>query len=727
MKKYIRKIINKILKAAGIDKVLQSDSVQDKKLLKGNAILGNKRIYRFVCIGITFFILFGINILGRLFSNLGGIVLGNVSTFIMFIPSFKLIPAYLIGVILSGAICVYLHFKFNISFQDLNVNQKGRARFLTHKEIAERFPCVPEKEASFPGWGGIPVSRLGKNIYIDSSAANAIVFAITRAGKTEGLAIPTIDIVSRAELKASMIIPDVKGTLCNASIPHLLERGYQVYVIDFFNFEFSNFYNPLEVIKSAYWDGNIDLAEELCADLAHFYFPEKNVKDPFWVNGPRSLYSACILGLIEDCYKANTPEKVTPYSVFVLLATLGKIRGEEKLKEGLDDYFASRSVNSPARLAYTAIDFSEGKTRTSLLSITSSQLDAFRRSNIAKLTSKSDFLLTELGFGEKPVAVFLRVPFYNRDYDAVVSNFISQSFYMNMQKAAMENNGKMARRVLVVADEFFNFPADPNLHNKVTVGVGSGWYYHFYAQSEKQPKEKYGEDIAKIVLDNCANRYFLASPDKDTRESFSELCGNKTADNVTRSGERFSLNKTITESFEEQRLVRTQELFELRDGEMIVFPTMQRKDLQGNKVVPLPIFNKEESSILYRHEYLREFDPEASIPYEHLSIQPGAVTSVDLSELVFDTSAFFNDLQPKENPSGKQLKEVFTDTLLQYMSGLIPPVCDVDFDNITVETFAGVIDILHNEGDIDLQTFSTLMQIINGKENIQHGYTTDIN
>lgn len=529
-----------------------------------------------------------------------------------------------------------------------------------------------------------------------------MVLAITRSGKTEGLVVPSIDVYSRAEEKTSMVILDAKGNLSNTVIPRLCERGYQVYVLDFFEFK-GHFYNPFHSIVSAYVAREYDMAEELCAALAVTLIPKKDVKDPYWVEAPRSLLVACVLGIVEDCVKAGKPQKSIPYSLFVFIATLGKINNEDKLKSKLDEYFQNRPHDNPAKLAFSSIEFSEGKTRSSVLSSMTNKIDLFRRPSLARMTSHNSFELTDIGFGEKPLAVILRVPFYTRTYDAMVSLFISQAFYLNMDKAAKENHNKCKWPVRVIGDEIFNFPPIQGLEQMLTVGLGANWGVDLYAQSYAQPEDMYGKTITKIIMENCATTYFLSSPSKDTREYVSELCGNRTITNVTRTGTRMSFDKQYTETFEEQRLIPAQELTELMDGEMVVFPTLHRRDCRGGKVVPLPIFNTGESSLLYRYQYLKDFDPDEAIPWNQIGGKGGEMKDIDLNDLVYLPGA----------ASVLTMAEMLNETQLNTVATQIPSSTMIDFETVTIDGFTQMVDGWLNSGALDKIRHSSLLRILN--------------
>lgn len=723
-------------KISGIDDVKNSPEYSEKKLMKGNLFLGSKKVQRTLYIGITVVVLLAINILGQFLSNLGNMATGKMNPFVFFLPSAKLLPFYLVGLVISLVLCIMVYFKVIVNFKELNVGQKGTARWLTKAEVAQRFKKIKNKDESFKGYGGVPVLRDGDYYYIDDSCANATILAITRAGKSESIIVPTIENMARAEKKTSMIIPDVKGTLTTATYAHLIKHGYSVYILDFFDLENTNGYSPLQTIYDYFCLNDIDTAEEISKSLVIQIFPQVGNEAPIWVNGPRAFLEACIFALCDEAQKQN--KLITFYGTYLFISELSTKCGDDeaKIKNILDEYFLSFSLTHPARLAYTAITLAEGQTRASLFTVAMTGLDDLRRGKIGKITSKSDFSLTELGFGEKPTAVFIRLPSHKHDYDLLVTTFLSQSYYLNMDRAAKETHNKLPRRVCVIGDEFFNFPADPELHHNISVCVGAGWFYLLVAQSLTQPEKEYGKEEAQIILDNCANTFFLASPDKDTRETISERCGMITVENVTRSGERLSLNKTITEQYEERRLMTPDMLRELKDGEMIVIPSMQRRSLKGEKVTPYPIYAHDESAFGYRYEFLQELDPDRDIDYSLIpSITKGKVASIELESLIISPTV------PEETPATeeqRQNKKAVIDTVLEetaniqednseilgnllvpteemFFRNFLPPNFEIDFNHITINGFNELIKTLLSQSEIDSKQFQSLLEMTKQK------------
>ncbi|MCE2604027.1 type IV secretory system conjugative DNA transfer family protein, partial [Pseudomonas aeruginosa] len=87
-------------------------------------------------------------------------------------------------------------------YGDLNVGQKGTARWTTREELEEQYKKVPERDAAFEAVGGIPIARDGRKLYIDDTATNNLILGGTRSGKGQIVIEPMAEIYSRAEEKA---------------------------------------------------------------------------------------------------------------------------------------------------------------------------------------------------------------------------------------------------------------------------------------------------------------------------------------------------------------------------------------------------------------------------------------------------------------------------------------------------------------------------------------------
>lgn len=276
----------------------------------------------------------------------------------------------------------------------------------------------------------------------------------------------------------------------------------------------------------------------------------------------------------------------------------------------LDLYFSSRSRYDRAKAIYASIEVTGDRTKGSIFSQMLTKISMYSTGQMAQMTSHSDFDLEELGFGDKPVALFLELPFYDRSRDAVAMTLIDQAFQTNARAAAQTKKMKCDRRIVFHLDEVAQCPPIAELDTKLSVGLGIGILFNLFIQSYQQLEDRYGA-TAKTIRANCANHIYLQTSEYDTAEAFSKEVGNKTIRNVNRSGKRFSTSKTYTEMYEEKPLKNANELMELMPGESIITRAMRRTDLQGNKAAPRPIANLEQEgrAYRYRYEYLKETFP----------------------------------------------------------------------------------------------------------------------
>ena len=347
-------------------------------------------------------------------------ILNNEDHFFLayFIPHFfKHFFIYVIAYIVVGVLYMKARFTIKASFGELEKGQKGDMRLATLEEIREQYPSIPEKDEFFKGKGGVPVSREKDLIYIDPSDIHVILIGTSRSGKGEGIILVYIDILSRAEEKASIIINDVKGELCGLSKELLEERGYDVKVINLMEMDNSDGYNPLEIIKEAYQEGDFGEAQLRCRTFTHSIYYDKNVTDKTWDEASMDVASALILAICEKSLKTNEEKKQLSeeelkyweneerkfnlYSVARMLSELGT--DETVVGTALDLYFDSLPNTSIAKMQYNTIKFTKERTRSSLLFSASRKLQIYLYEKIAKFTAENDINLLDIGFFKRDI------------------------------------------------------------------------------------------------------------------------------------------------------------------------------------------------------------------------------------------------------------------------------------------------------------------------------------
>lgn len=279
-------------------------------------------------------------------------------------------------------------------------DEKGTGRFTTIEELKKQYRAIPEKNERFEGGGGVPISRIDDKILIDDSPVNNLVIGTTRSGKGEVYVVSSIDIYSRAEQQASLIVSDPKGELYAASKEQLESLNYNVQCLNLMNPFQSISYNLLQLVKNEFLVNNFATAQQYARSVAFMIYNDPLAKDKFWQNASTDLCTALILGLCE--HSKDEPEKINMYNIALMMIELAtqtivdEESGEEKT--ALDKFFEQFEASHPARMQYATIDFARGQTRAGVLSNTASKLGIFTLEGTAKLTAKNSFDMRKLGF-----------------------------------------------------------------------------------------------------------------------------------------------------------------------------------------------------------------------------------------------------------------------------------------------------------------------------------------
>ena len=704
---------------------------ESDRMLKGNVLLEKPQWVLMLTLAAEFLLLVVLHVLVNAFIRFCKGHLADCfswSCLTTFYPA--LAPVYIFLIIVAIAVAILNVYRFRNAFRSLEAGQKGTSRLTTMEEIKEQYPAVaeiPEKNPDgsikrIPGNGGLPVASKDGYMYLDESATNALILAITRAGKGEVFSLRMLDSYSRSEKQPSLIILDMKFDLRKMCTKAFQDRGYEVMSINLENPMRGVGYNPLYLITRYYQEGRDSDAELLCKAFAYPHFASAGGKSDdnsdFFLSNATSALVATIMAHTVDCLRQDKREnaklamqyltkrqayeqlteeekkkanqsyeelrkektfvqcvleaKVIPddvpfevqetnarknnmASVMNMFTNLaGETAGKNKTK--LDEYFDLRGRFDRARAVYSSINVSGDKTKGSIFSQMLTKLSQYTFGGMEQLTRESTFSPEELGFGKKPIALFLQVPFYDRSKDAIAISMIDQLYQANARACVQSPSGKCARRIIFHLDEVAQFPPIEHLDSKLSICLGLNMVFNLIIQTDAQLTLKYG-DAAKTIKGNCGNQIFLQTSEEETAKMFSSLLGSKTITNVNRVGTRFALNKSYTETVEERPLLNPRELMDLEEGENVVLRTMYRRDLEGNPVKPHPIFNsrKEGRAFLYRYQYLQDYFPDADTVSEE-SLHLPTLKAVRADEMMYNYDISFEAAQYAQLP--KQIKEI---------------------------------------------------------------------
>lgn len=338
-------------------------------------------------------------------------------------------------------------------------------------------------------------------------------------------------------------------------------------------------------------------------------------------------------------------KQITLYSIINTFSLLASQRIND-YTTALDIYFNDRPDSDRAKLKYAGVSIAGNKTKSSIFTTTLSKLSVFTYEEIAKMTAESTLNLVDIGFGDKPYAIFIGIPEYDKSYHFLSTVFINQLYYILSKTATNggtdEDAGECKREVIFILDEFGNMPPLDNMRNVITMCLSRRIKFNLIIQSYQQVRDIY-KDCGETVLDNCLNHIYIRSNDPKTIKQFSEDLGNETITTLNRSGKMFQGDKNVTEMYEARPLMDTTDLKNLKKKECIILRA-KREDLKNNNIDPTPIYNTGKTAFKFRHEYMIDDFPKKSIS----NIEIKGNTDIDLANIRFDIRKYFEDKQKKD-------------------------------------------------------------------------------
>lgn len=248
----------------------------------------------------------------------------------------------------------------------------------------------------------------------------------------------------------------------------------------------------------------------------------------------------------------------------------------------------------------------------------------------------------EFIYSDKPKVIYLVTPPNRTEYNSLISLFLDQLFNANYE-LALSNGRKCVNRILHVLDEFTNVPAIPHMDTKISISLAQNILYYLWIQNLEQLIDKYGENTAKTIQDNCSIQIYVKSTSAKTNEAFSKALGTRTITRRRRSSNILDeANPNVSIDSARQELLTPTQLAKLQEGEAVILRGVKARDNSGRKVTTDPIFLHEKTSLPYRYMFLQnEFDHDmslADIPVE------SEHRELDLQDIAVGASSTFDNI-----------------------------------------------------------------------------------
>ena len=348
---------------------------------------------------------------------------------------------------------------------------------------------------------------------------NTLVCGGSGAGKTRFFAKPNI-----MNANTSYVILDPKGEILRDTGNLLVEKGYEIKVLDLINMDKSHCYNPFLYLRD---DNDI---QRLVTNLFKNTTPKgSQSQDPFWDQAATMLLLALVFYLH---YEAPPEEQNFPMVMEMIRA--GEVKeDDEGYKSTLDLLFERLEMRNPEHIAlkyYRGYHSGSGKTLKSIQITLISRLEKFNLESLAGITQTDEMELWNLG--EKKTAIFAVIPDNDSSFNFLVGMLYTQMFQQLYYQADIVHGGRLPVHVHFVMDEFANVALPDEFDKLLSTMRSREISVSIIIQNLAQLKALFEKQWESIV-GNCDEFLYLGGNEQSTHEYVSKLLGKETIDTNT--------------------------------------------------------------------------------------------------------------------------------------------------------------------------------------------------
>ncbi len=468
--------------------------------------------------------------------------------------------------------------------------------------------------------------------FVADGFQHALLFAPTGAGKGVGFVIPNLLFWTH-----SMVVHDIKLENYELTSGWRTKQGQECYVWEPSNPDGrTHCYNPIDWVSSKPGQMVDDVQK-----IANLIIEEKD----FWNNEARSLFLGVVLYLLADITKAKSFGEVVRtlrsddvvYNLAVVMDTLGGV------------------MHPVAYMNLAAFLQKADKERSGVISTLNSALELWANPLIDTATASSDFNIQE--FKKKKVTVYVgltpdninRLQKLMRIFYQQASEFLSRK----MPDLKEEPYG-----VMFLLDEF------PTLGKMEQIKAGIAYFRGYRVrlfliiQDTQQLKGTYEEAGMNSFLSNSTFRITFAANNYETANLISQLCGNKTVEQVSSSRPKFfDLNpatRTQNVSHAQRALLLPQEVIQLpRDEQIVLIESMPPirskkifyyKDKMFTERLLPPIFIPTQEPYDPKKKQVAE-EEAAPAPAEEIIEEPITDDNIDLTDQIVSDENDTDDIE----------------------------------------------------------------------------------
>ena len=381
------------------------------------------------------------------------------------------------------------------------VTTYGSARWAEKRDLLK---------AKLLGGDGVFLGRWKGNYLRHDGPEHVLAFAPTRSGKGVGLVVPTL-----LSWTGSAVIHDIKGENWD------LTSGWRSKLGPCIRFDPTNAssprYNPLmEVRRGPNEVRDVQNIADILVD------PEGSLeRRSHWEKTGHAL----LVGVILHVLYAERDKTLAGCATFLsdpsrpFKETLSRMLNTKHVVSDDGSRIAHPVVAQAAR---ELLNKAENE-RSGVLSTALSFLSLYRDPVVASVTSASDWQISDLVQGNRPLSLYLVVPPSDLSRTKPLMRLMLNQIGRRLTETLPDEK---RRKVLLMLDEFPALGRLDFFESALAFMAGYGVRAFLIAQSLNQIEKAYGPNNA--ILDNCHVRVAFATNDERTAKRISEALGAKT-------------------------------------------------------------------------------------------------------------------------------------------------------------------------------------------------------
>lgn len=364
--------------------------------------------------------------------------------------------------------------------------------------------------------GGVKIRGRVKALR-DEGPEHVLIFAPPRSGKGAGLLIPTL-----LTWEASTVVMDLRGENYGKTAGWRSQQGHVVLRFDPAAPKGSIRWNPLAEVRVG-TDHEIADAQNIAMMIID---PDGKGLVDFWMKSGFAWLSAAIIHTLYRV-RANDDRTATLADVDTLLSAVDAGGLEAQLAAMVAFDHGRADVNDMVRAGTQEMRDRAAQERSGVHSSAKIDLSLYRDPIIRRNTSASDFRLTDLQNGEKPVSLYLVVP--PSDIDRlrpllrIFWNLLLRRLMPSFEYAGVASH---KRQLLLMFDEFTSVKKLEIFETSLAYMGGFGIKAFLIIQNLPQLEEVYGRNNPILAL--CKVKGAFAPNDVPTAEIISKMCGTTT-------------------------------------------------------------------------------------------------------------------------------------------------------------------------------------------------------